>query len=102
MNSLQLIAFLGDKEEQELKNGRIVMRDSSHNRTKSNQLVLSTTTEMNENETYQENKVFGNQSTYNLMEMKGQSFLSQMYHEVLFRKKNDMDFDYLTRNDTKE
>ena len=55
-----------------------------------------------ENETDQENKVFGSQSTYNLMEMKGQNFLSQMYHEVIFRKKNDMDFDYLTRNDTKE
>ena len=36
------------------------------------------------------------------MEMKGQSFLSQMYHEVLYRKKNDMDFNYLTRNETNE
>ena len=53
---------------------------------------------MPENEADQENKVFANQSTYNLMEMKGQNFMSQLYNEVLFRKKNDMDFDYLTRN----
>ena len=57
---------------------------------------------MPENEADQENKVFAKQSTYNLMEMKGQNFMSQLYNEVLFRKKNDMDFDYLTRNQTKE
>ena len=57
---------------------------------------------MRETEAEQENKVFGSQSTYNLMEMKGQNFLTQMYQEVLFRKKNDMDFDYLTRNSIKE
>ena len=33
VNSLQLIAFLGDKEaESELKNTQIVMRDTSHNK----------------------------------------------------------------------
>ena len=28
------------------------------------------------------------------------NFLTQMYHEVVFRKQNDSDFDYLTRNQT--
>ena len=30
------------------------------------------------------------------------NFLTQMYHEVIFRKQNDSNFDYLTRNQTRK
>ena len=49
------------------------------------------------------NLVLANLQSYNLMDKKRNgNFLTQMYHEVIFRKQNDSNFDYLTRNQTRK
>ena len=48
-----------------------------------------------------EKYIFGDKQSFNLFDGANTTFLNNMYQEVLFRKKNDQGFNYLTRQNTR-